>query len=319
MNKTQAQVSHVLKSLARKEEWKHRLQQSEELHDILLKAANRYVAGEKRSDGFAIARKLQAKGYGISLENIGENTKLLAQCREAKMEFDQLIEDVGAIAPGQTVSFDLSHIGLSYQFDTAYGHLIELAEKANEHEVTLMISMEESTKTDQILAVYRQAAELYSNIGITLQAHLFRTPDDLRKLVQLPGKIRIVKGAYQEPSHLAMERSDYLNNRYLELVDHLVSTNHTVSVATHDQKLLEEMERRQFLQSTDVEIEMLYGIQPSQLKLFKEKGYQTRVYLTYGHEWFLYLCHRLAEYPENIYTALIDIINPSLPKVDDMY
>nr|WP_242222194.1 hypothetical protein [Bacillus cereus group sp. BfR-BA-01380] len=97
----------------------------------------------------------------------------------------------------------------------------------------------------------------------------------------------------------------------LQLVEQLVETNHPVSIATHDEILIKEMEQHQYLSQPNIEIEMLYGIRPDMLSDLKNKGYNSRVYLTYGKEWYLYLCHRIAEYPGNLYHAVTDIIHSS--------
>ncbi len=172
--------------------------------------------------------------------------------------------------------------------------------------------MEESSKTSDILTLYKKIAKNYTNIGITIQAHLYRTEVDLQELIQYPGKIRLVKGAFQEPVDIAMIRSEELNSRYLEYVEQLVNANHPISIATHDETLIQEIERRQYLHKSNVEVEMLYGVRPELLNELRTKEYRCRVYLTYGSEWYLYLCHRIAEQPENLYLAVTDIINESL-------
>lgn len=209
----------------------------------------------------------------------------------------------------ETVSLDLSHIGLSVDPDTAYSHLLEIAKEANLHGISLMISMEESAKTNHILDIYRKTAEQCPNVGITIQAHLYRSDNDIQKLIDYPGKIRVVKGAYQESADIAISRSKELNDRYLKLIEQLIEANHSVSIATHDEILIREMEYRQYLNRPDVEIEMLYGIRSDLLSDLKSKGYNCKVYLPYGKEWYLYLCHRIAEYPENLYRAVTDIIH----------
>lgn len=316
---SEVQVAHALKSIARNEHIKSYIQQSTELYPLLLQAAKRFITGESREEGLVTAKELMTSGYLISLECIGENTRDLEECRKAKNEFLNLIEDMVVLTLKQTVSLDLSHIGLMVSQEVAYIHLMELAEKAKSYGINLMISMEESSKTDSILSIYKKITEQYPNVGITIQAHLNRSENDIQELIHYPGKIRVVKGAYQEPSDVALPRSNELNQRYLKLVEQLMESKHPVSIATHDETLIQEMERCQYLNRRLVEIEMLYGIRPDLLKDLKNRGYNSRVYLTYGTEWFLYLCHRIAEYPENLYRAVTDIINPSLTERSRAY
>lgn len=182
-----------------------------------------------------------------------------------------------------------------------------------------MIGMEESSKTDEILTIYKKATSQYDNIGITIQTHLLRSNNDIQNLVHLPGRIRIVKGAYQESSKDAIPRSNELNNRYLHFVEQLIEANHPVSVATHDETLIKEMEQRGYFRHPNLEIEMLYGIRPDLLKALKSKGYNCKIYLPYGKDWYLYLCHRIAEHPENLYRAITEIIVPALTERSKAY
>ncbi|WP_203364648.1 proline dehydrogenase family protein [Bacillus sp. REN10] len=319
MNNHEIQVAQALKSIARNQQIKSFVQQSNELYPLLLKAAKRFVAGEKKQEGIEVANDLISKGYCISLEYMGENITNLEECIKAKDEFLSLIEEMSSMSRNQTVSLDLSHIGLSVSPDIAYSHLLEIAKKAKQFGITVMISMEESLKTDAILDIYKKVTRQYSNVGITLQAHLYRSSDDFKELIDYPGKIRIVKGAYQESNEIAMSRSKELNDRYLEFVDQLIKANHPVSIATNDEILIQEIQKRQYLNHPNTEIEMLYGVRPDLLKDLKAKGYNCRAYLTYGQEWYLYLCHRIAEYPENLSHAVLDMIRPSLLERNRLY
>ena len=147
--------------------------------------------------------------------------------------------------------------------------------------------MEESTKTDQILEVYKRAAVRHRNIGITLQAHLLRSEQDLQDLLHYPGRIRLVKGAYQEPEELALPRSKQLDERYVQLVDEIVRAGHPISIASHDAGIIKLIRNCGYRKSANIEFEMLYGIQGELLKSLKNDGYQAKVYLTYGTEWYL--------------------------------
>ncbi|MEQ2528455.1 proline dehydrogenase family protein [Bacillaceae bacterium CLA-AA-H227] len=300
--------SNALKSIARNQEIKAYLQNSKELFTLLMKGANRFVAGTTRAEGMERVIYLYNKGYQISLEFIGENTTTECECRSAKKEFEELIKELGANQIKGTVSFDLSHIGMMISDSLAYSHLEELAKVAQENDIQLMISMEESQKTDKILSIYRDISKLYANIGITLQVHLQRTLSDLNQLIQLPGRIRLVKGAYQEPEGIFIPRSEELNRRYIEFVSMCIESDHPLSIATHDENLLIDLKAKGYLQSPNVEVEMLDGVRPDLLKTLKEDGIQSKVYVTYGTEWYLYLVHRIAEYPPNVYTLISDII-----------
>jgi len=308
LSSNEKQFADALKSIARNLEIKEHIQKSPELYPLFQNAAKRFVTGESREDGISIGSQLIQKGYQISLEFIGENTDSEKECIQAKDEFITLIKECGKHKISSRISFDLSHIGLSINPELAYQNLVEMAKEAQKQGLSLMISMEESAKTDQILSIYKKVVFDYSNVGVTIQAQLHRTLEDIEELLKYPGAIRIVKGAYQEPSEICVPRSDKLDERYLELVDLCVKAGHQVSIASHDEFIYEQIIERGYLQNPYVEAEMLYGIRPELCKQLKDDGLPVRVYLTYGVEWYLYLCHRIAEYPPNIYVAITDMI-----------
>ncbi|WP_088102081.1 proline dehydrogenase family protein [Halalkalibacter urbisdiaboli] len=314
VSKQAQHATKALKSIARNEQIKSYIQQSSDLYPILLRGAKRFVAGETREEAIAKARQFVHKGYQVSLEYIGENTQQMEECIAAKNEIIGLITDLNPPLHDGTISLDLSHIGLAIDLRQTEIHLHQIADEARKRNYTVMISMEESSKTDQILTVYQNTANHYPNVGITVQAHLHRTKKDIQALLNYPGKIRLVKGAFEEESDIALSRSNALNERYLQLVEMIIAANHPLSVATHDQSIISSLLQKQLLHSELVECEMLYGISPEYLKSLKENGIHTRVYLTYGSEWYLYLCHRLAEFPPNLYTFIADMMNePSSP------
>ncbi|WCN37375.1 proline dehydrogenase family protein [Aneurinibacillus uraniidurans] len=304
----------ALKSIARNEKIKAYIEQSKDLYSLFLRASQRFVTGETRKEAIVKANELLSKEYLVSLEYIGENTTTEEECRKAKDEFIELMKEVDSNGFQSTISFDLSHIGLCMNPDIAFEYLDEIAKEAEQKGLYLMISMEESAKTDQILDIYKRIAKSHSNVGITLQVHLKRSVEDINELLNYQGRIRIVKGAYQEPSEIAYPRSEELDKRYLQFVETCVKANQPISIATHDEKLISQLRELGYLNSPNVEVEMLYGIRPDLIKQLKDDGYKTRVYLTYGEEWYLYLCHRIAEYPPNIYLAVSDIIDPSRTK-----
>ncbi|WP_270170620.1 proline dehydrogenase family protein [Paenibacillus sp. SYP-B4298] len=294
----QARLSAALKAVARNPRLKEEILKTPALYRLLRLAASRFVAGEDRDAAMSAGRRLLEQGYRISLEYIGENTVSTNQCRQAADEFSSLIEMVPVPC---RISLDLSHIGLAVSPALAHEQLGRLASEAARTGKKIFVSMEESAKTDEILTVYKEAAACHRNLGITLQAQLHRTEQDLAELLAVDGEIRIVKGAYEEPAQLVLPRSIALNERYVRLVERAVAAGKHVSAATHDSQLVEQL-RKQF--GSTIEYELLYGIRGDLGAELLAQGLPVRIYLTYGSEWYLYLCHRLAEYPPNVYEAL---------------
>ncbi|EPY10969.1 proline dehydrogenase family protein [Paenibacillus alvei] len=298
------QFSKTMKSIARRADLKAFVEQTPAIYQLLQRAAAKYVTGENRQDGFEVGRKLADKGYAISLEYIGENTTDIQDCEHAALELTLLIHTLAQHGIPARVSFDLSHIGLSIDSELAYKNLTAMAALARQADVELFVSMEESAKTDAILSIYTKAAAVYANLGITLQAQLNRTAQDLN---DISGRIRIVKGAYQETEKIAMPRSSALNERYIQLIEQAIRKGHRLSIATHDESIIDQVIKRGWIHEPGVEFEMLYGIRPDLSSRLKKAGYPVRIYLTFGREWYLYLCHRIAEYPPNVFQAILDM------------
>ncbi|CAH8712262.1 proline dehydrogenase family protein [Paenibacillus thiaminolyticus] len=307
MTNLEEKFAEAMKTIARRADLKTYVEQTPAIYQLLQRAAAKYVTGEKRQDGLEAGRQLADKGYAISLEYIGENTTDVQACEAAVLELSLLIHALAERGIPARVSFDLSHIGLSLDSDLAFKNLTALAALARQAGIELFVSMEESAKTDAILTIYKRAAAAYENIGITLQAQLNRTALDLTSLQPIPGRVRIVKGAYQEPEQLAMPRSSALNEKYVQLVEQAIHLGHRVSIATHDESIVDEIIKRGWIHEPGAEFELLYGIRPDLSSQLKKAGYPVRIYVTYGHEWYLYLCHRIAEYPPNLFQAIVDI------------
>ncbi|MFC4104102.1 proline dehydrogenase family protein [Paenibacillus xanthanilyticus] len=302
----ECQAADALKSIARRQDLKAQVERTPALNGLLRRAAARYVAGDSREDGIEAGRRLLGQEYAISLEYIGENTQDAEACEAAAEELAALVGELWRLGMAARVSFDLSHIGLAADDELAVAQLLGLARRARGTGIELFVSMEESAKTDRILAVYKRAAAEEPGIGITLQAYLNRTPGDLAGLEGIGGPVRIVKGAYREPEEAAIGRSEALNERYLSLVEAALAQGRRVSVATHDETLIEAVAARGWI-GQGLEFELLYGIRPDLAGRLKAIGYPVRVYITYGDEWYLYLCHRIAEFPPNLYRAIADI------------
>lgn len=301
-------AANALKKVARNEQIRHFIKESDIFYPLLFRAAQRFIVGEVRNDAVSKGQELVQKGYGVSMEYIGENISDEQQSHEVKHEIMQVILESGDIGASSTVSLDVSHLGLMIDEDLAYENLSELACEANRLGKTIMIGAEESTKIDRIIRLYKRINEVYSNVGITLQAYLHRTEQDLEGILSCRGRIRLVKGAYQEPGELALPRSEQLDTKYIVLAERLVATGRPISIATHDAVIIEQLEQRGVWDRPNAELEMLYGIRPELMKNMKMKGYPTRVYLTYGEKWHLYFFHRLSEYPPNVYRAIADMV-----------
>ncbi len=303
--------SEALRKAALNQDAKNYVLSNPTLFQTLKKAANRYIGGETLEE---TVRKVQAenrRSFKCSIEFMGENTKTEEEANSARDEFVQICREIKKQNLNSTVSLDLSHIGLNISKELCLDNLSTICREAKKANTEVLISAEGHEQTDAVLDSYKAAAKSHKNLGITLQAYLYRTKDDFKEIVKESGRIRIVKGAFETPQGLSIPRGDELDSVYLEYVDQLLYQNHTCSIATHDDNIQQEAKKiiQKYTSSKEIyEFESLFGIRNEQLVRLQDEGYPAKIYFVYGKEWYLYLCNRIAEYPLNIFQAIKDIV-----------
>lgn len=310
MTDLEIEAAVALRRLALNEDVKAYVLEHTPLYKTLLRAAIRFIGGETLADGIEAAGSLNEQGHAVSIDYMGESTREAAAATEATDEFLRVVDAIAANSLDASVSLDLSHIGLTVNEDLCFRNASRLADAAMAKRIEVMISAEGVDRTDAVLKLHKRLCEHFNNVGVTLQAYLHRTPGDLAAVMERPGRIRLVKGAFAAPSALAMPRGDDLNGAYARLLETILTHRHPCSIATHEAALLDHSQtciQGQKQEYAVIEFEMLKGVAPDLLRRLHARGYRTRVYLPYGKEWYLYLCNRLAEYPPNIFRALTDV------------
>lgn len=306
------QASEALRKAAINEEAKTYLLSNPVLFNLLLKAARRYIGGETLEQALATIKMLQGQGFKTSLEFMGENVTSVDDAKEATHEFLRVIKALGAESKSNRVSLDLSHLGLVLDHKLGIENFRALAKACENTSIELFISAEGLDRTNEVLDAYFQFSREFSNVNITLQAYLHRTPQDLERILkESRGKVRMTKGAFEGPKELFLPRGLELNDRYIEMVSILFEAKRYCSIATHDPQIIDRIIpvlEKCHVQSSMYEFEMLYGIGTNQLHDLKKQGYPCRQYVVYGKEWYLYLCNRIAENPENVFQAIVDIM-----------
>lgn len=313
---SELEVATTLRHLALNEDVKAYVLQDQALYPILMRAAMRFIGGETLKQCVQSSKQLNEQGFATTVDFMGESIRKRNIAQQATEEFLQVIQAITTEQLNSSVSLDLSHIGMVIDTNLAYENASVLARAAHNAGIEVMISMEGTDRTDTILAVYQRLGEHFDNVGITLQAYLYRTFNDLQVALKYPGKIRLVKGAYEAPPNLVRPRGTELDQAYFELTETLLKSGHSCSIATHDSRLLDQTHKficEQGIERTVLEFEMLKGVTPEKLQAIQKLGYHTRVYLPYGQEWYLYFCNRLAEHPPNLYQAIIDSASVSYP------
>lgn len=299
----------ALRKAALNEDAKAYVLNNEVLYRFMKKAADRYIGGENLTETVEKIQISNNEGFKCSMEYMGESTRSIEEADKATDEFLKICNVINQKGLNSTISLDLSHIGLEISEDLCYENLSKICEIAKGKEV--IISAEGTERTDGILKLYQKASKEYANLSITLQAYLYRTADDFEAMCKERGRIRIVKGAFETAKGLSIPRGEELNEQYLYYVEKLFSKGHLCSIATHHHEIQQDVKKliaQLNPKKESYEFESLFGIQTEQLVKLRDEGYPTKLYFVYGHEWYLYLCNRLAEYPLNLFRALQDIV-----------
>ncbi|MDC9581963.1 proline dehydrogenase family protein [Xenorhabdus sp. PR6a] len=300
-------TTRALKILAGDHFFRELFISSKIFQDFLRPAANRYIVGENHFELFEKLKKLECIGYNTGIEFAGEEASSISEINTVVNEYINLIDNIeeGAYIKPQ-LGFDLSNLGSGISKELAILNCEKICEKAIKKDISIIISMERSKWTDIILDIFFILRKKFSNLGITLQAQLNRTSDDLADVIKTGCKIRLVKGVYDESENISLPRGEILDKRYLTLLRNIADNNNIFSYATQDPKLV-EMIREEGIHKKG-EHEMLHGVKPELIKSSRELlTIKPRISCVYGYNWYLHFMHRLAEHPENIYQAFIDI------------
>lgn len=263
--------------------------------------AGRFVAGESLDDAMAVGAELNAAGFAVSLDHLGEHVSDADQATAARDDYLACLDRIAAEGLDANISIKLTQLGLGLDDDLAARSLAELSLRAASHETTVTVDMEESEHTSATIDLYEAAQQAHGNLGIALQAYLLRTEADLERLMPLGGHIRLCKGAYLEEPEVAIQGRDQVAMSFDRLMETLMSQSDTKpAIATHDDARIANA--CTLIQSYDApyEFQLLYGVRgPLQRELVAD-GHPVRVYVPYGIAWYPYLTRRLAERPANV-------------------
>ncbi len=275
---------------------------------ILTKAAARFVAGETIEDAVRVVKELNAKGITVTLDHLGEDVKDERQATESADEYLRILDEIERHNLNSNVSIKLSQMGLLLSESFCEKNVRRIVQRAADMNNFVRIDMEGSDLTQKTLDLfYTLHSEFGDAVGIVIQAYLYRSEKDIQDLIERKAKVRLCKGAYKEPKDIAFPSKEEVNKNYVKLAKMLLKSDAYHGIATHDEKIIEELKRfcaDEGIEKDHFEFQMLYGIaRKLQLKLVEE-GYNMRVYVPYGTDWLPYYRRRLMERKENVMFVL---------------
>jgi proline dehydrogenase len=263
--------------------------------------SHRFVAGETLDEAATVAKQLNADGFQVSLDHLGEHVDDRAACFDARDAYLGCLDRIGSDGLDANISVKLSHLGLALDETLATDSLAQLAARAGEVGTTVTVDMEESEYTESTITAYEEVQAESGNLGIAVQSYLYRTDADLDRIVPLGGHIRLCKGAYAEPESVAYQSMARVDAAFDALTRRLMAEPGLMpAIASHDLARIELVQQLASTRQGPWEFQMLYGVRRDlQARLIAE-GHPVRIYLPYGSAWYPYLTRRMAERPANL-------------------
>jgi proline dehydrogenase len=270
--------------------------------------AHRFIAGETLEEAIAVARQIEARGLTLTLDQLGESVTSLETAAAATRGYLDVIDRVVAAGITRNISLKLTQLGLDLDRSAARDNLRRILDAAQRTDFFVRIDMENSPYVDVTLDTWESLwTEGYRNVGVVLPSALHRSEADMRRVIALGGRIRLVKGAYKEPREVAYQAKRDVDAAFVRMMKVLLAEATFPAIATHDEAMLRAT--RAFASEHGIakdrfEFQMLYGIRRDRQMALRADGYGVRIYVPYGREWFPYFMRRLGERPANVLFVL---------------
>ncbi len=273
-----------------------------ETSPVAARLTRRFIAGQRLEDVIAVARRLQQENILSTLDHLGENVTSADEAAAARVCIEEALDAIAAAGLPATVSIKLTQFGLDISDSLCRSNVEAVLLKARSIGSRVEIDMESSEYVTRTLQIVEDLHSAHNGLRAVLQAYLYRTADDLRRLNALHVPVRLCKGAYNEPPSVAWPRKHEVNSSYARLARILLDEGEDPAFATHDPRMIDiilEHAARNSRPPSSFEFQMLYGVRRDLQRMLVSHGYRLRLYVPYGDAWYPYFMRRLAERPAN--------------------
>src|SRR5437763_5363437 len=284
------------------------------------RCASRFVAGETVDSGVAALKNLNAAGITASLDLLGESVHNAAEAQAARDTYLETLDRIKTTGADANVSAKLTQMGLDIDEVLCVENMRAIIARAQAHGSFVRIDMEQSDYTERTLQLFKLT--LYPQfghaVGVALQSSLRRTAQDVEQMIALGARVRLCKGAYQEPDAVAFPDKRDVDATYVRCMQRLMLKGTYPGFATHDARIIERAKafaRDKGIQPTRFEFQMLYGVRRDLQLGLRRQGYNVRVYVPFGTQWYPYLMRRLAERPANVVFLAGNVLRDAIRRV----
>jgi proline dehydrogenase len=269
----------------------------------------RFVAGEDIRTAVAAIRELNARGCTATFDHLNEGVTSAAETEGEVREYKRVLAAIDEAGIRSNVSIKLTQFGLAFDPELAYRNARAIVEEAARRGNFVRVDMEDSPVTQVTLDIFRRLREEFdlNTVGIVLQSYLRRTEQDVRDMLDIPARVRLCKGAYNEPPEVAFPDKKDVDENYVRCMKVLLRSGVYHGIATHDENMIratKEFAEREGVGKEKFEFQMLYGVRRDLQEGLAREGYNVRVYVPYGKTWYPYFMRRLAERPANVWFVM---------------
>lgn len=268
------------------------------------KVSRRFVSGETQEQAIQAVKDLNQQGFLATLDRLGENVTNRDEAVKAADDYLLLLDKISQNGVDSNVSCKLTQMGLDLDFDFCVNNVKRIVQRAKQYGNFVRIDMEDSPRTEKTLQVCFALHKEYPNSGAVIQSYLYRSEEDVKRLLEQKIRIRLCKGAYKEPKTVAFQKKKEVDDNFVKLMKMMLKSGVYHGIGTHDDKMIQatmDFAKEENISRDAFEFQLLYGIRRELQEELVKKGYHVRIYVPYGDQWYPYFMRRMAERPANLF------------------
>jgi proline dehydrogenase len=273
--------------------------------------SHRFVAGEALDDAIESTRALNQRSMSVSLDHLGENVSDAKEAASAAQDYIAILDRIKQAGVDANISIKLTALGLDISQELCEQNVCRILEHAQQFPIFVRIDMEGSAYTEQTVDITLRMHKQYEHVGTVIQSCMYSSKKDVEQLIAQGVRVRLVKGAYKEPKTVAFQQKSEVDHNFVRLMMMLIQRGNYPAIATHDEAIINatcKFARDHGISKSAFEFQMLYGIRRDLQEKLVGQGYNMRIYVPYGSQWYPYLVRRMAERPANMLFVMSNAI-----------
>ena len=278
------------------------------IHNRATRAVSRrFVAGEALDDAIEATRALNQRSMHVSLDHLGENVSEAKEAISAAQDYIAILDRIKQAGVDANISIKLTALGLDISQELCEQNVCRILEHAQQFPIFVRIDMEGSAYNEQSVDITLRMHQQYEYVGTVIQSCMHSSKQHVEELIAQGVRVRLVKGAYKEPKEVAFQQKGEVDHNFVRLMTLLVQRGNYPAIATHDEAIVNatcKFARDRGIGKSAFEFQMLYGIRRDLQDKLVSQGYNVRIYVPYGSQWYPYLMRRMAERPANLFFVM---------------